>query len=162
MSTPANASDISTLLKHKAVDVKAWFESGTAEMDDLIVRKRPVHAEITEFIAAEKEREPDRVRFDLTVQYGEKRWIVRLEMAFYSLRWVSEDSIKMPGLMFNALAQDGMPTRIAYYNLKYTQSLDAMDPQTWCKGWIQKILKHPDIKHLFAHKVEVPAEEYEE
>ena len=162
MSTPANASDISTLIKHKAVDVKAWFESGTSDIDDLIVRKRPAHAEITEFIVAEKERDPDRVRFDLTVQYGEKRWVVRLEMAFHSLRWVSEDSIKIPGLMFSALAPDGMPTPIAYYNLKYTSVLDAMDPETWCKGWIQKILKHPDIKHLFAHKIEVPEKEYEE
>lgn len=162
MSTPANASDISTLLKHKAVDVKAWFESGPNEFEDLIVRKCPATAETAEFIVAEKEREPDRARFDLTVQYGEKRWIVRLEMAFYSLRWVSEDSINMPGLMFSALGSDNLPTRIAYYNLKYTPSLDALDPETWCKGWLQKILKHPEIKHLFAHKVEVPAEEYEE
>ena len=87
----------------------------------------------------------------------------------YDWKWLStacagfqEDSINMPGLMFSALDSDNLPTRIAYYNLKYTPALDALDPDTWCKGWLQRILKHPEIKHLFAHKVEVPTEEYEE
>ena len=161
MSTPANASDISTLLKHKAVDVKAWFDTHPGDIDNLVVRKNSASAQISAFIPSGQDREPDSARFELLVQYGEKRWAVKLEMAFYSTRWVSEGSINLPGLMFNALDSNDKPTKIAYFTLKYTPTLDAMDAETWCRAWVQKVLKHPEIKHLFAHKVPLEAVEEE-
>ena len=161
MSTPANASDISTLLKHKAVDVKKWFESGPQEMPDLIVRKCPASAVSTEFIPATKERDPDCARFDLTIQYGERFWSVTLEMAFHSMRWVSGDTINFPGLMFSVIDSEGKRVKIDYYTLKYTPGLDALEPEIWCKGWLQKILKNPTVKIIFAHKTALAVEEDE-
>lgn len=161
MSTPANASDISTLLKYKAVDVKQWIESGPQGMPDLQVRKCPASAETIEFIPSSKEREPDCARFELTVQYRERFWAVTLEMAFHSMRWVSGDSIKFPGLMFNVIDQEGKRIPIEYYTLKYTPALEALQPETWCQAWLQKILKNPAIRIIFAHKTAIRTEEDE-
>ena len=161
MSTPANASDINTLLKHKAVDIKKWFKSGTQEMPGLFVRKCPASAKTTEFISATKEREPDRARFELTMQYGEHFWAVTLEMAIHSVRWVSGENINFPGLMFNVINSEGKPVPIDYYTLKYTPALDALQPEVWCQGWLQKILKNPNIKVIFAHKTALVVEEDE-
>ena len=163
MSTTVNASDISTLLRHKAVDVKKWFESGPQKIPDLLVRKCPASAETIEFIPSSKEREPDCARFELTMQSGERFWIVTLEMAFHSMRWVSGETINFPGLMFNVIDQKGNRVPIDYYTLKYTPALKALQPEVWCQAWLQKILKKPVIKIIFAHKIamEVEVEEDE-
>lgn len=161
MSTPANASDISTLLKHKAIDVKKWIGPGSQEIPDLLVRKCPASAEINDFIPASKEREPDCVRFELTIQYGERFWVVTMEMAFHSMRWVSGETINFPGLMFNVIDQDGNRVPVDYYTLKYTPALEALQPEVWCQAWLQKILKNPAIKIIFAHKTAIKVEEDE-
>lgn len=161
MSTPAIASDISTLLKHKTVDVKAWFESGTRQITGLMVRKRPMTAESFEFISATKDKEPDRARFNFIIQYGEKRFNAVFEMAFYSMRWASADTINFPGLLFNVIGESGEPVQIEYFTLKYTPTLDQMEPEVWCKAWLQKVLKSPNIKAIFAHTAPLNSEEDE-
>ena len=154
MTAPVtNCPDISTVLKTKASVVKAWHDSGPRLINDLTVRKFSARAETLGTVEAAKPSSPDKIRFRLLIEQNYKQWAIELEMAFHCSSWIANDgSINSPGLLFNVIDEDGAGRKINYYPLKYTSALEAMDAECWCQAWLQKLLKHPDIKVIFPFK----------
>ncbi|WP_422136781.1 hypothetical protein [Endozoicomonas sp. ALD040] len=146
---PVNASNF---LTQKAADMKSWFESGTQPIEGLNVRKMPARAEPLEYIASAGKTK-NKARFKLIVSKNFKLWSMDLEMSFFCQPWLSNDGIaNPPGLLFSVIDDEGTIHPIEYLPTVFDYEEEDMNAPQWFSFWIQKILKRPSIKIVFAYK----------
>ncbi|KEQ14070.1 hypothetical protein [Endozoicomonas numazuensis] len=148
-ASPVNASDF---LNQKAADIKSWYESGTQPIEGLNVRKMPARVEPLDFIPKQGKNK-NKARFKLIVSKNFKLWSMDLEISFFCQPWLSNDGIaNPPGLLFSVIDDEEKVHAIEYLPIVFNYEEDAMDAQQWFSFWVQKFLKRPSIKIVFAYK----------
>ncbi|WP_252177260.1 hypothetical protein [Endozoicomonas sp. 4G] len=154
-TSPVNASDF---LNHKAADIQSWFKSGTQPIEGLNVRKMPARVEPLEYIPS-REKAKNKARFKLIVSKNFKLWSINLEMSFFCQPWLSNDGIaNPPGLLFSVIDDEDTAHPIEYLPTVFEYEEEDMSAPQWFSFWIQKILKRPSIKIVFAYKQLISSE----
>ncbi|WP_257280911.1 hypothetical protein [Endozoicomonas sp. ISHI1] len=154
-ASPVNASDF---LNQKATDIRCWYESGTQPIEGLNVRKMPARAEPLEYIPSQGKAK-NKARFKLIVSKSFKLWSIDLEMSFFCQPWLSNDGIaNPPGLLFSVIDDENRAHPIEYLPMVFDCDEEGMNAQQWFSFWIQKILKRPSIKIVFAYKQLISSE----
>ena len=154
-ASPMNASDF---LNQKVVDVKSWYDSGLQPIEGLNVRKMPARVEPIEFIKAEG-KSKNTACFRLIVSKNYKLWSIDLEMRFFCASWLSNDGIaNPPGLMFSVIDDENNHHPIEYLPTVYTSEEYSMNAPQWVSLWIQRLLKRPSVKIVFAYRQLIASE----
>ncbi|WP_062265147.1 hypothetical protein [Endozoicomonas arenosclerae] len=154
-ASPVNAGDF---LNQKAVDIKSWYESDIQPIEGLNVRKMPARAEPLNFIPSSGKAK-NKARFELIVSKNFKLWSINLEMSFFCQPWLSNDGIaNPPGLLFSVIDDEEKAHPVEYLPVVFDHEEDEMNAPQWFSFWIQKMLKRPSIKIVFAYKQLISSE----
>lgn len=140
-------------LKKKAIEIKTWFDSGPQTIEGLIVRKMPSRLESVTFTKA-KDKAKDTARFQLILHKKYQEWAIDLEMKFYYQPWLNNEGLTRPsGIMFCVVnSEEGKSLAIDYLPIDFSPEQDSLNAPQLSLFWVQKLLKRPSVKYIFAHK----------
>ena len=153
----SNQKQIRAVLEERIKQFKAWSLSKPKAVGKLYIRKFPCKAELLEFRIAKHHQQPA-AQAKIKVIFSNLRqlWSADMTLSIFTrtVRKPGFEDLK-PGVYFHTTPSEGNnPELIKAYKI-IMNSMGAYEPadfNQWYEYWLQRLLKDPAIKTLFAHK----------
>ncbi|WP_263080545.1 hypothetical protein [Endozoicomonas sp. Mp262] len=146
---------IRTLLEERILQFKAWSDTSPKATGNLTVRKFPCQVELLDFRTS-KERQPSgQAKLRVILSNKRQLWSAEMTMSFFTrtVRKPGYEDLK-PGIYFHTFPPSGKPELIKSFKIIMNTpgAYEPADFNEWFHYWIQRVLKDPCIKSLFANK----------
>ena len=148
---------IRTLLEMRIQQFKEWADTNPEIEKGLTIRKFPCNAELIDFQIAESGQQPAaKAIIKISFSNQHQLWSAEMQLSIFTrtIRKPGYEDLK-PGIYFHTLSAKGSrPELIKPYKviLDSKGAYQPADFHSWYRYWVQRILKEPTIKTLFAHK----------
>lgn len=146
---------IRTLLEERILQFQAWSDSSPRATGNLAIRKYPCRVELLDFRIAKNAQPRGQAKLKVVFSNQRQIWSTTMTMSLFTrtVRKVGYEDLK-PGIYFHAFAKQGKPELIKSFKIIMTSAgaYEPADFNQWLYYWLQRVLKDPSIKILFAHK----------
>ncbi len=146
---------IRTLLEERIRQFKAWADTSPGPTGRLTVRKFPCKVELLSFTTTKEQQPKAQAKLRIILSNQRQLWAAEMTLSIFTrtIRKAGYEDLK-PGIYFHTLPPSGKPELIKSFKI-IMNSKGAYEPadfNEWYQYWLQRILKDPCIKILFAHK----------
>ena len=147
---------IRTLLEERIRQFKAWSDTKPKADGQLTVRKFPCKAELLEFRLSKEQQPAAQAKIKIIFSNQRQLWSARMQLSIFTrtVRKPGYEDLK-PGIYFHTYPEEGQkPELIKSYKIIMNSSgaYEPPDFNEWYRYWLQRMLKDPAIKTLFAYK----------
>ncbi|MDP0590217.1 MAG: hypothetical protein QS748_13925 [Candidatus Endonucleobacter bathymodioli] len=147
---------VRTVLEERIKQFKAWSERKPAAVEGLCIRKFPCKVELLSFVVSDGRQPAAQAKLKVIFVNQRQLWSADMTLSIFTrtVRKPGYEDLKS-GIYFHAPADSGeKPTLLNSYKIimDLKGAYEPADFNEWYFYWLQRMLKSPEIKGLFAHK----------
>ncbi|MDP0562484.1 MAG: hypothetical protein QS721_09250 [Candidatus Endonucleobacter sp. (ex Gigantidas childressi)] len=147
---------VRTVLEERIKQFKAWSDSKPKAIEGLCIRKFPCKVELLSFVASNKRQPAAQAQLKVIFVNQRQLWSAEMTLSIFTrtVRKPGYEDLKS-GIYFHASTNAGeKPILLNSYKIimDLKGAYEPADFNQWYFYWLQRMLKSPEIKGLFAHK----------